>query len=84
VAPAVGDITATLTDGVDSLVVPPADADAVVDAVATLEAHRAFGRRVASAARRTVERTASWEARAHQLLEALRERAAWPARVGVE
>jgi glycosyltransferase involved in cell wall biosynthesis len=71
VAPAVGDLAQDLTNGHDALVVRPGDAAALATAVAAVAEDPALAARLGTEARRTVERDASWEARARALMAAL-------------
>jgi len=50
-----------LTDGIDALLVPPGDADALAEAVRHMAADRAAATRIGTAGRATYERTASEE-----------------------
>jgi len=74
VASAVGQVTSVITDGRNGLLVPPGNAEAVVDAVARLDRDPAFATGLGEEARRTAEREASWESRAEALLRALENR----------
>jgi glycosyltransferase involved in cell wall biosynthesis len=74
VAAAVGQVKRVIADGRNGLLVPARDPAAVVDAVARLAGDQALRRRLAEEARRTAERSGSWEARADTLLAALESR----------
>ena len=74
VAPAVGDLPGLLHDGRDAVLVPPADAPALAQAVAGIAADPARAARLGEAARRTAAATWSWDERARTIAEALEGR----------
>jgi glycosyltransferase involved in cell wall biosynthesis len=78
VAAAVGEVRKVISDGHDGLLVPPHHTGAVVDAIARLFRDDALRDRLGAAARRTAERSGSWESRAVALLAALESRQLFP------
>jgi glycosyltransferase involved in cell wall biosynthesis len=74
VAPRVGDVPLTVSDGAEALLVEPGVAKPVIDAVATLASDPLLRNRLGASARRMVERSESWEARAASLTQVLRSR----------
>ncbi len=67
VATSVGGIPEVLTSGVNGLLVPPADPDALADALVRLLGDAALRRRLALAARRTVEELFSLDAQVRRI-----------------
>ncbi len=71
VAPAVGTVTARLTDGVDALLVDPADPTAVRAALRALRADPALRERLAAAGRAVAEAHWSWDEQVRRVEAAL-------------
>jgi glycosyltransferase involved in cell wall biosynthesis len=74
VAAAVGDVADALYGDAGGILVPPGDANAVVNAVARLAADPSLRKRMGVEARTHAERLGGWEARAGTLVDALRDR----------
>lgn len=71
VAPAVGTVTARLTDGVDALLVDPADPAAIGAAVRALRAEPALRARLSAAGRATAAAHWSWDEQVRRVTAAL-------------
>jgi glycosyltransferase involved in cell wall biosynthesis len=71
VAPAAGQLTARLSDGVDALVVPPHDAAALGAALRRLGDDAEERARLGKAARAAAEAGWSWDHQVHRVVEAL-------------
>ncbi|MBX3285604.1 MAG: glycosyltransferase family 4 protein [Actinobacteria bacterium] len=71
VAPDVGTVTARLTDGVDALLVDPADPAALGAAVRALRAEPALRRRLSEAGRAAVAAHWSWDEQVRRVVAAL-------------
>jgi glycosyltransferase involved in cell wall biosynthesis len=74
VAAAVGGVADALHGDAGGILVPPGDANAVVNAVARLAADPSLRERIGAEARTTAERLGGWETRAERLIDALRDR----------
>ena len=71
VAPAVDQLRERLTDGVDALLVPPHDQDALVAALRRLQRDADARVRMGRAGQRTARAAWSWDQQVRHLLEAL-------------
>lgn len=78
VAARAGQVPQAVTDGVEALLVPPNDPPAVVSAIQRLAEDPTLRRLLGQNARTTAQRSASWDSRALQLVEALEERGCLP------
>jgi glycosyltransferase involved in cell wall biosynthesis len=79
VAPATGQLAERLTDGVDAIVVPPHDVNALAAALRRLRDDPEERARLGKAARAAAEAEWSWEDQARRVIDALagvRQRAA--------
>ena len=74
IASEVGTVADTVGGEGAGILVPSGDARAVVDAIAQLAAHEPARRRMGEAARLRAERLGGWDARASDLIAALRDR----------
>jgi glycosyltransferase involved in cell wall biosynthesis len=72
VAPAVGQLAERLTDGVDAIVVPPQDVNALAAALRRLRDDPEERARLGKAARAAAEAEWSWEHQARRVIDALR------------
>ena len=71
VAPAVGQLEERLTDGVDALLVPPHDLDALVAALTRLRDDPALAARIGRAGRAAAEADWSWDHQVRRVVAAL-------------
>jgi glycosyltransferase involved in cell wall biosynthesis len=74
VAARAGDVRAVIRDGVNGLLVPVGDSQAVVDQIVRLAKDPALRQRLGSEARQMAQHSGSWGARADALLSALDDR----------
>jgi glycosyltransferase involved in cell wall biosynthesis len=72
VAPAIGQLAERLTDGVDAIVVPPHDVNALAAALRRLRDDPEERARLGKAARAAAEAEWSWEHQARRVIDALR------------
>ena len=77
VAPATGQLAERLTDGVDAIVVPPHDVDALAAALRRLRDDPEERTQLGKAARATAEAEWSWEHQVRRVIDALPRPSSW-------